>query len=119
MYFLNLLFSKQGKINRGEWWLGQLGAVAFIFIFGSLFHVTVPTHLSLEVLSTVFSLHNLTIGGVIFIGYLWIHLALNIKRFQDLNKHGAYAALCYIPILGFFISFIVLGLVPGDIDENS
>ena len=106
---LHLLFSTEGRINRFEWWLGQLIAVAVVALLSIVFHVSIPQHLTLG----IFSLHNLTVGAVIGVCYFYIHCVVNIKRWHDLDKHGLWAVLNYLPLIGFFVSVIVCGMMKG------
>ena len=110
MSIKNLLFSTDGRINRSQWWLGQLLVIVIAVVFSMVFHFGIPHTLSVS----VFSIHNFVIGMLIGVTYFWIHLALNIKRFHDINKQGGWVVLCYIPVFGFLITIIVCGIIAGD-----
>jgi len=115
MNICKLLFSLEGRINRKYWWLGNLTAVFISVVLGSIFHFSIPHELSWG----IFSIHNLTIGTLIGVCYIWMHVALNTKRWHDLDKQGVFTALNYIPIVGFFISIFILGCLKGNEDENT
>ncbi len=106
----HLLFSTEGRINRKQWWFGQLLAIVIGSVLSSIFHISIPHHVSFF---KVFSLHNITIGALIGVIYFWIHLALNMKRWHDINKSGLWVILNYIPVIGFFVSLVVCGIVRG------
>ena len=115
MHIRHLLFSTDGRINRKQWWFGQLLSVLIAFTLSVVFHFSVPHTFNLF---EIFSVHNLTIGAIMGIFYFWIHLALNVKRFHDINKHGGWVVLCYVPLIGFFVSLIVCGIIAGNKDSN-
>lgn len=110
----NLLFGTKGRINRRDWWLGNVFALIIASVLSSVFHLSIPHELSWK----MFSLHNITIGMVIGVCFIWMHIALNTKRWHDLSKHGVFTVLNYLPVLGFFVSIFILGLCKGDSDSN-
>jgi len=112
---VHLLFNTNGRIGRSRWWLGNLLAVLIAALLSFIFHFSIPHQLTWK----MFSLHNLTIGSVIGITCFWMHIALNTKRWHDLNREGYYTILNYIPVIGFLISIIVLGFFEGDKHENA
>lgn len=107
----HLLFGITGRINRKRWWLGHLLAVVIAAVISFFFHHSIPHTWGLH----VFSLHNMSYGTVIGIYYFWVHGALNMKRWHDLNKSGWYLFLNYLlPPIGI----IILGVCKGTEDAN-
>ena len=115
MSAVDLLFSTKGRINRRDWWIGNIFAVIIAIVLSTIFHFSIPHELSWK----MFSIHNLTIGTVIGVCYIWMHVALNAKRWHDLDKHGIFTILNYLPIIGFFVSLIILGILKGTDGSNA
>ena len=101
----NLLFNMNGKISRSEWWLGQILICVFACVLGFIFHWSIPREITMH----IFSIHNVTIGMLVGVAYFWSHLSLNAKRWRDIGKSGWWTITNYIPIIGFLISFFILG----------
>lgn len=105
-----LLFKTEGRINRSQWWLGQLLTVLFAVVLSYICHFSIPLELTLK----IFSIHNLTIGAIIGIAVFWMHLSLNIKRWRDIGKHPGWTCLGYIPLIGQLLTIIVCGFFPSE-----
>lgn len=111
----HLLFGITGRISRKQWWYGQLLAVVIAVVITFILHHSIPHTLAWW----IFSPHSISFGTVLSIYYFWVHLALNIKRWHDLNKSGWYLLFNYLlPPVGLFISLIILGFFRGDTDYN-
>lgn len=83
-----------GRASRSEYWWWILAQLLFFFILAILIQSIAP-ELLLWV-STVFML-------LLFVP----NLAVQYRRLQDCNIHGAWCLICYIPYLYFSISRIV------------
>lgn len=114
MKFSNLLFSTHGRINRGQWWIGNIVAFIAVKLVILITHVSIPHDLSVA----MFSIHNITIGLLLGLLYFYIHICLHVKRWHDLGKPGYFVLLNYVPVIGFFIAIIALGIVAGDEESN-
>ncbi len=84
----DLLFSTQGRINRGKWWLGVVILVACSFVLGWLLWKVQGT-------SMFFTFSGRLMSFILSAAVLFAGFCLNAKRFQDRNKPKtlAYAAL--------------------------
>ena len=93
-YLKHLLFSFSGRINRGEFlW----AIMILIFVFGVFFSVLGESKFKV----------------FLFIPFGWTALALQVKRWHDRNKSGAWLFINMIPYFGLMWSFIELGLLAG------
>ncbi len=54
---------------------------------------------------------------VTFLGSLWSHIALSVKRLHDVDRPGIIAAALFVPVVSI-IAFIVLCLMAGDLGPN-
>ena len=103
----NLFFNLEGRITRAEWWLGNILAFILAATLAFIFHWSIPRELTLH----IFSIHNFSIGMLIGIACFWIHLSLNLKRWRDIGRSGWWTFTNYIPVIGFLVSFFILGFV--------
>ncbi len=120
---MNFLFSFHGRINRLEWWLGQLIVFAFVFTAIAIFpFLMTPTYEQSGLTSAfddgVLSTSSIIyIIGAIFIAY-WISLAVSAKRYHDLNKTGFWVLVTLIPYIGALWQIIECGFFPGTNGSN-
>ena len=117
-----LLFSFDGRIRRLHYWLAVLGVtVVFSIIFTALIIMFVSvagpggdTGGGAVALATV--------GGVIiiamFVLLMWIGLALQVKRWHDLDKAWTWIFIGFIPIVGFFWILAEVGFTDGTQGPN-
>jgi len=121
---LKSLFSFQGRIGVGKFWLhlileGLLSIVGFIVLIGVFFAVD-P-----QMLSEAKKEPNPAAIGVLIIGILAILMVSNVaqfatmvKRCHDRNKSGWHSLLSFIPLFGIFWVIIDLGILSGHPGPN-
>ena len=85
MNLINLLFSYQGRINRGKFWLAVLMFVIFSIIIGLL--------LIIPVLGWI-------LAGIGYVAMLVASIFVTIKRLHDRNKPGWWVVIfCVLPMI--------------------
>ena len=94
---IHLLFSFRGRISRRQWWFGIGVSYVFIFIL-YLFVVAVSIDLQYELF------------GLLGIPFLWILLALHIKRNHDRNRPFWWTILVLIFCM---VAWVILAILPG------
>ncbi len=105
-----LLFSFEGRIRRSQYWGG---AIASMFIFYA-------AAFALIFLASAIGVEALAIGAIVpYIAVLWSSLALQVKRWHDRGKSGAYILVNLIPIAGPIWAFIEVGCLPGTMGPNA
>ena len=88
---LPLLFTFDGKIDRGKFWGGYaMIALALMAWVGTSMVLTLPTEL--------FSAVYLPLGLVAW----WAWIALCVKRLHGMGGSGWWTLLTFIPLLGLF-----------------
>lgn len=121
---LRLLFSIQGRINRQQFWLIQLGGLAGMIVF-SFVAAAVGRLL-------IFFVNDFTGGAIgptgeytgifivvpIVLTYVWINLASTIKRYHDRGKPGSWILLSLVPYVGSFAVLVECGFLPGTPGRN-
>jgi len=110
-----LLFSHHGRINRFDWWTGHLLAFIVTKLLIILTHYSIPHDFTF---GEIFNAKQLTIGLLLGILYIWIHVSLNVKRWHDMSRPGWFALLNYIPLIGMFITIIWCGFIKGTSEDN-
>ena len=95
-----LLFSIQGRISRGPFWLVLL----------LLFPVTV----SLLYIIERFAVNNPALMLMALAFYAWIAFCITVKRLHDLDATGWLS----IPIVLIPLGVILIGSFPGTIGPN-
>lgn len=108
MNLLSLLFSLQGRIGRGQYWLGYLvllavAVVSWLALFAGLGNENIPL-LLVPIALLPFS--------------LWIAICVMGKRYHDRGKSAWWILICLIPVVGGIWQFIELGLLRGDDGTN-
>ena len=125
------LFSITGRIPRGAFWgtMILLGILTlFIYLMTSLIavhgaHLYVPGGGVKHITDTIFAVPN-AIGYILAfrIAWLlvvtWIAIALQLKRWHDLDKSGWLVLINLVPVIGTVISLVVLGFFKGGSSPN-
>ena len=108
----DILFSFEGRIGRGTYWLASI-AFGFVYalVVGGLILIAEPLGLPPE-LSMLFILVSLVPAA-------WIGLAIEVKRWHDLDKSGWWVLLGLIPYVGGLIKLVFLGFLPGTPGRNN
>lgn len=107
-----LLFSFQERIPRGTFWLSTL-CIYFIAAVGiGILMNGVEGHTGWAAsLGPIM----LTVLACLF---LWMTLALRVKRWHDRDKSGMWVLIALVPIIGPLWSFIEIGCLPGTEGHN-
>ncbi len=100
------LFSLNGRINRKSYWI--FNGIVFLggIVLGSF------TEISPDI-------ESITKPQLMFMLWVfWPSIAVQVKRWHDLNKSGLWILINFIPLLGPIWAFIENGFFPGTIGEN-
>jgi len=101
----SLLFSFEGRINRGKFWLG---VVIIWVVIGALAAVTYA----------VDSSSFLVVYYIVAIAAIWPSLAIYVKRWHDRGKSGWWVLIVFVPIIGYLWLLIECGFLAGDDGPN-
>jgi uncharacterized membrane protein YhaH (DUF805 family) len=109
------LFSFSGRLNRAPYWILY---IATWLVLGAIIFAT----------GGAAAVHGGQAGGgsaigglislVVCIAWIWIALALNIKRFHDRDKSGWWVLIGLIPVIGALWILIECGFLPGTPGDN-
>jgi len=115
-----LLWSWEGRIGRGRFWLGVLLVILMSIAFGiigSLLGIPIDTGRGLvaEEIGAAGALYLLAA----FIAVAYAQLAVYAKRFHDRGKSAWWVLIAFVPVIGFFWILIELGMLSGDPGPNA
>jgi nitrate/nitrite transporter NarK len=126
------LFSASGRIPRSAFW-GTMILISiltlFIYVMTSLLFLTDGAHLynpavgPKSLVQSIWSVPNshhyaLAVRVVWLALAAWVAIALQIKRWHDLEKTGWLAVLNLVPGLGTLIALAILGFRKGEVGPN-
>ena len=117
-----ILFSFDGRIPRRQYWGASLIMLGIVVVFAILFALLMPA---------VFSSHSgvSDIGGgllavlsilIIPLGvlFIWMSLAVQVKRWHDRDKAWPWIFIGFIPYLGAIWNFVEQGCLRGTVGPN-
>jgi uncharacterized membrane protein YhaH (DUF805 family) len=112
-----LLFTVDGRATRSEFWTG---AAITILIYATMMLVmaisrAIPPEGGLA--TSTRTLLNLIIS-VQMVLFIWVGVAVGVKRFHDRDKPGWWVLIGFIPVIGLFWYIFELGLQPGSPGPN-
>lgn len=103
---MDQLLKFDGRIRRMGWWIAGIatGIVS-----------TIVENIRDSDVSIIVTL----VFGIIAIIFWLIGISLSVRRFHDLNKSGWWLLINLIPFIGWLITFVMLGFMPGDQKSNN
>lgn len=106
MTIFEYLFSFKGRIGRSKYWAFIVPSV-FIFVF----------------IPQIFSGNDPFTQTIILIFllllFMWPSIAIQVKRWHDINKSGYWVFINFIPVVGGIWAFLELGFLAGTPSANS
>jgi len=120
MTWSQFLFSFDGRIGRAWFW--YFGLAMFV-VFGGLYAVlgmmmfssmTDPTGAGPGAGSTIFGLLVMVLG----LAALWPALAVQAKRWHDVDKSAWWILINLVPAIGGLIALIFCGFIAGTPGRN-
>jgi len=115
MNWKSLLFSFEGRIGRGPYW-GLL--VVSLLLFGGLS--------ALSVMSALNATDPASAGGggaslalmLVSLAVLWPALAIQAKRWHDVDKSAWWILINLVPAVGGLIALVFNGFIAGNPGTN-
>lgn len=108
MALLSLLFSFNGRINRGQYWLGtiSINLVNWMVMFGLAGSSAIPGVEKNPAAALAAASSQLAIVGPLSLLVAWIALSLQWKRFHDRGQSGWWSLLPVAPIFIMMADFV-------------
>jgi uncharacterized membrane protein YhaH (DUF805 family) len=121
MSMKQLLFSFEGRIGRMPFWLATLA----MFIVAIVLNVAIFGAAILSGDTSALGGSPGALGGVVSIGalvvalgMLWIGLAVQAKRWHDLDKSAWWILINLVPIVGGLVTLVMCGFLAGTPAQN-
>ena len=116
------LLSPIGRLSREPYWLSFAFVLVIIGIpvriwLISLMEMQVNENLTLETLPINDFMASNPLLPILYLLLNWVHLALVIKRLQDIGLSGFLALLIFVPVVSLLL-VIILGFVPSQSKPN-
>lgn len=116
----SLLWSYEGRIGRGRFWLGVLLVILMSMGIGILAGLLgIPIHDASRYQAEEFGAIGALFAFAAAALLLYSQLAIYVKRFHDRGKSGWWVLIAFVPVIGFFWILIELGMLPGDPGPNA
>jgi uncharacterized membrane protein YhaH (DUF805 family) len=109
-----ILFSFSGRIPRRTYWLWAIILSAAVLIPAAILSASIDSSGS-EGPRTGVALGFLAI----YVIAIWIGLALQVKRWHDRGKSGAWVLIGLIPVIGAIWAFVECGCLRGTFGPNN
>ena len=108
----HLYTSFEGRINRAKYWLGAivLGIISMVVLYGSIYAAG-GSILELDSRTRMITL-------IVQLVFLYPSAALMVKRLQDRNRPGYFAAFLLVPLVLKGVTD-VMGLTGNPFDQNA
>jgi len=100
------LLSLEGRVNRKPFWLYAVAVFAISFI------VTL-------VMVGASDVNPNSISLLLTLVFLWPNIAVQAKRWHDIDKSAWWILINLIPILGPLAALIMTGFLPGTSGDNT
>lgn len=106
------LFTRRGRINRAKYWMYNIMVILAIVLFIVLYEAFEIGFSDLILLKQEF------IIILIILPFIWINIALSVKRLHDHDKSGWFFLIYLIPYIGGLWQFIECGCLKGTSGPN-
>ena len=107
-----ILFSFEGRIRRGQYWLYLIGSsLAYVIAVGALFGIFAV--LAPKSSDTVIPILTM----IAYLPWLWVGAAIQAKRWHDRDKSGWWMLLSFVPLANIWAG-IELGFLAGTPGRN-
>ncbi len=115
MNIMHLLFSFQGRTRRLHFWIGLIGAGA---VFGVIYSLITSMTMSAVMNGGSPNPLLMGLGFIVDLAWLYVALAIDVKRCHDRDKTGWFVLIGLIPIIGWIWLLVELGFMDGTQGPN-
>ena len=99
-----LYLSLKGRITRSDYWMLYI-LPALVVGLASFWVASIYDKVDL-------------VGDVVTLGFLWPSIAIQVKRWHDVDKSGWWVLINLIPVIGTIWALIENGFMSGAPGEN-
>lgn len=96
----------EGRSQRMEYWMFQLGIFAVVMVWAIIFAVFggLSEGGGMNALATIWAV----LGGIAMLGLIVPSIAVTVRRFHDQDKSGWFYLLSFIPYVGGIVVFVFM-----------
>jgi uncharacterized membrane protein YhaH (DUF805 family) len=112
-----MLFGLSGRIRRRDFWVwSAVNFVAYLAVALLVFGIFIST--ALDGSGTGFRWWHNLMSVAVMSPFMWIAVALNIKRLHDIDRSYRWWRINLVPVLGWAWTFFECGLRDGTPGPN-
>ncbi len=115
MDWKHFLFSFEGRIGRSRYWMFTIAVVVVFVALAVVGGVTVPTDPNAAPAGMTGMLMLITVLGL---AVIWPALAVQAKRWHDVDKSAWWILIGLVPAIGGLIALVFNGFIGGTPGPN-
>lgn len=114
-----LLFSFEGRVGRAPYWYFTLAVIVLFCVLGAMFGMSAYSAAASDPNAAVAAAGRMTsVFGLAGLLILWPALAIQAKRWHDVDKSAWWILIGLVPAVGGLIALIFNGFVAGTPGAN-
>lgn len=114
MNWKNLLFSFEGRVGRGPYWMFF---IVMLVVFGGLTALSMMAMMNAEDPSSAGGMASMPMIIAILV-LAWPSLAIQAKRWHDVDKSAWWILIGLVPAVGGLIALVFNGFIAGTPGAN-
>ena len=114
MNWKNLLFSFDGRVGRGPFWMFF---IVMLVVIGGMFGVSMMSMLNAEDPTSASTMASVPMMITMVI-LMWPALAIQAKRWHDVDKSAWWILIGLVPVVGGLIALVFNGFIAGTPGAN-
>ena len=114
MNWKNLLFSFEGRVGRGPYWMFF---IVMAVVFGGLAALSVMAVMNAENPSSAGGMASMPMMIAMLL-FIWPSLAIQAKRWHDVDKSAWWILIGLVPAVGGLIAIVFNGFIAGTPGAN-
>lgn len=114
MNWKNLLFSFEGRVGRGPYWMFF---IVMLVVFGGLTGISLMAMLNAENPSSASGMASMPMM-IAMLALIWPALAIQAKRWHDVDKSAWWILIALVPVVGGLIALVFNGFIAGTPGDN-
>jgi uncharacterized membrane protein YhaH (DUF805 family) len=118
MDWKNLLFSFEGRISRAPYWYFTLAVVIVFGVLASVAGVSMFNGLSAAGDAPPSTGAAGMLLGLLGLAIIWPALAIQAKRWHDVDKSAWWILIGFVPFVGGIIALVFNGFIAGTPGPN-
>lgn len=114
MNWKNLLFSFEGRVGRGPYWMFF---IVTLVVIGAMFGLGMMSMMNAGNPTAASGMASMPMMIVMLL-LLWPALAIQAKRWHDVDKSAWWILIALVPVVGGLIALVFNGFIAGTPGAN-